>query len=100
MAPKLVESSMIHLSENANIPLLLHENVVRGVINNVGTENSLCHMVVSSGSRRQVLLAVEDELVAVGSQTSSDSHTSHFECEDIAIFLLAILKKFDRLPVS
>jgi hypothetical protein len=56
-------------------------------------------MVVSSSSGRQVLLAVENELIAVGSHTGSDVHTSQLECENIAILLLAFLKKIDRLPV-
>lgn len=90
---------MIQQVKTASLPLLLHKNVMRGVINYFGTENRFCHMVVSSSSRRQVLLAVENELIAVGSHTSSDVHTSQFECENIAILLLALLKKFDGLPV-
>lgn len=90
---------MIQPAKTASLPLLFHENVMRGVINYFGTENRFCHMVVSSSSRRQILLAIENELIAVGSHTGSDVHTSQFESENVAILLLAFLKEFDRLPV-
>jgi hypothetical protein len=55
-------------------------------------------MVVRSSSRRQILLAVENELITISTQTGCDGHTSHLEGENITVFLLTVLQKLDRLP--
>jgi hypothetical protein len=72
---------------------------VRCVINNIWAKNIFCHMVVSSSSRRKILLAVEYELIAVCSHTSCHSHTSHLEGKDVTVLLLTVLQELDGLPI-
>lgn len=71
---------------------------MRSIVNDFRSKDVFRHVVVSSSSRRQILLAVENELVAISTKAHGDTLANHVESEDITVFLLAVLQKFNRVP--
>lgn len=79
---------------------MLQKDAVRSIIDDFTAKDVLGHVVVGFSGRGQVLLGVEDKLVAVSAQENGDLLAHHSKGEDIAVLFLTVLQEFDRVAMD